>query len=171
MKALKLDILNASAPYEVYWHESSHTYRFRSDYDVILAIGFDEDDIIETAESYMFSIINVNSVPSPRDLKMRDTVMLIIENFFDMNQAALLYICESGDGKQKMRGRLFEFWFSTYRLKDDYLLMPVGIEDMEGVENFAALIIRKDNPQFIEVVSEFSNTVAMLGVKPENSNL
>ncbi len=49
--------------------------------------------------------------------------------------------------------------------------MPVGIEDMEGVENFAALIIRKDNPQFIEVVSEFSNTVAMLGVKPENSNL
>ena len=166
MEALSLAVINASAPYEVYWHEASRTYRFRSDYDVVLAIGFDDDDIIETAESYVFSIINVNNVPSPRDMKMRDTVMLIIENFFDMNQAALLYICESGDGRQQMRSRLFEFWFSTYRMKDEFLLMPVSIEDMEGVENFAALIIRKDNPRFIDVVSEFSNTVAMFRVKP-----
>lgn len=57
MRALSLDVINASAPYEVYWHEASHTYRFRSDYDVVLAIGFDDDDIIETAESYVFSII------------------------------------------------------------------------------------------------------------------
>ena len=170
MKALPLDAINASAPYEVYWHEASRTYRFRSDYDVVLAIGFDEDDIIETAETYIFSIINVNNVPSPRDLKMRDTVMLIIEGFFNMNQAALLYICESGDGKQQMRSRLFEFWLSTYRLKDEFLLMPVSIEDVEGVENFAALIIRKDNPKFIDIVSEFSNTVAMFRVKPEIPN-
>ncbi len=170
MEALSLDVVNASAPYEVYWHEASRTYRFRSDYDVVLAIGFDDDDIIETAESYVFSIINVNNVPSPRDMKMRDTVMLIIENFFDMNQSALLYICESGDGRQQMRSRLFELWFSTYRLKDEFLLMPVSIEDMEGTENFAALIIRKDNPRFIDVVSEFSNTIAMFRVKPENPN-
>ena len=98
MKPLSLDIINASAPYEVYWHEKSRTYRFKSDFGVVLAIGFDDDDIIENAESYVFSIINVNKIPSPRDLKMRDTVMLIIENFFNINEAALLYICESGDG-------------------------------------------------------------------------
>ena len=168
MKALPLDVINASAPYKVYWHEASHTYRFKSDYEVVFAIGFDDDDIIETAESYVFSIINVNNMSSPRDMKVRDTVMLIIENFFNMNQAALLYICESGDGKQQMCSRLFEFWFSTYLLKDKFLLMPVSIEDMDGMENFAALIIRKDNPRFIDIVSEFSNTVAMLRVKPEN---
>ena len=142
MKSLALDVINASAPYEVYWHEVSHTYRFSIDSVVVLAIGFDDDDIIETAESYVFSIINVNNVPSPRDLKMRDTVMLIIENFFNRNQSALLYICESDDGK-----------------------------DMDGIENFAALIIRKDNPKFVDIVSEFSNTVAMFRVKPENPNL
>ena len=81
MKPLLLDEINASAPYEVYWHEKSRTYRFKSDFGVVLAIGFDDDDIIENAESYVFSIINVNKIPSPRDLKMRDTVMLIIENF------------------------------------------------------------------------------------------
>ena len=153
MKPLPLDIINASAPYEVYWHETSRTYRFKSDFGVVLAIGFDDDDIIENAESYIFSIINVNKIPSPRDLKMRDTVMLIIENFFNMNEAALLYICESGDGKQHMRSRLFEYWFSSYQM---------------GIENFAALIIRKDNPNVLDIVAEFSNTVAMFRVKPNS---
>lgn len=32
--------------------------------------------------------------------------MLIIENFFNMNEAALLYICESGDGKQHIPNSL-----------------------------------------------------------------
>ena len=81
-----MDIINASAPYEVYWHETSRTCRFKSDFGVVLAIGFDDDDIIENAESYVFSIINVNKIPSPRDLKMRDTVMLIIENFFNITK-------------------------------------------------------------------------------------
>lgn len=43
MKPLSLDIINASAPYEVYWHETSRTYRFKSDFGVVLAIGFDDD--------------------------------------------------------------------------------------------------------------------------------
>lgn len=170
MKALSLDEINATAPYKVTWHALSRTYRLRSEHGVVLAISFDEDDLLETAESYVFSIINVNNAPSPRDTKMRDTVMLVIENFFEVNQAALLYICESGDGKQQLRSRLFECWFSSYRMKDKYLLMPASIDDGEGTENFAALIIRKDNPKFMDVISEFSNTVAMLKIKPENSS-
>ena len=31
---------------------------------MVLAIGFDDDDIIENAESYVFSIINVNKIPA-----------------------------------------------------------------------------------------------------------
>lgn len=82
-----------------------------------------------------------------------------------MNEAALLYICESGDGKQYMRSRLFEYWFSSYQMKDKFILMPVSIEDIEGIENLAALIIRKDNPNIIDIVADFSNTVAMFRVK------
>ena len=125
---------------------------------------------MKSLEPYVFSIINVNKIPSPRDLKMRDTVMLIIENFFNINEAALLYICESGDGKQLMRSRLFEYWFSSYQMKDKFILMPVSIEDMDGVENFAALIIRKDNPNILDIVAEFSNTVAMFRVKPNSQD-
>lgn len=62
MKALALDTVNGEAPYKVSWHETSHTYRFKTDYDVVLAIAFDEDDMIETADSYVLSVINVNSM-------------------------------------------------------------------------------------------------------------
>lgn len=53
-------------------------------------------------------------------------------------------------------------------MKDKFILMPVSIEDMEGIENLAALIIRKDNPNIIDVVADFSNTVAMFRVKPNS---
>ncbi|WOG30656.1 hypothetical protein [Segatella copri] len=65
MKPLPLDIINASAPYEVYWHETSRTYRFKSDFGVVLAIGFDDDAEIRNTLSYgtiqhHYSILSVN---------------------------------------------------------------------------------------------------------------
>lgn len=60
------------------------------------------------------------------------------------------------------------YWFSSYQMKDKFILMPVSIEDMEGIENFAALIIRKDNPNVLDIVADFSNTVAMFRVKPNS---
>lgn len=40
-------------------------------------------------------------------------------------------------------------------------------QDMENIDNYAALIIRKDNPHFADYVSEFNKTVNMFRVKPE----
>ena len=63
MIPLSLDIINASTPYKVYWHEASRTYRLKSDYGVILAIGFDEDDIIENAEIVLSKALKVLTIP------------------------------------------------------------------------------------------------------------
>ena len=43
-----------------------------------------------------------------------------------------------------------------------------AIQDLEGVDNYAAMILRKDNPHFVDYVSEFNNTVNMFMVKPEH---
>lgn len=45
--------------------------------------------------------------------------------------------------------------------------MVANIHDMENVDNYAALIIRKDNPHFVDYVSEFNKTVNMFRIKPE----
>ena len=39
--------------------------------------------------------------------------------------------------------------------------MVANIEDLEGVDNYAAMILRKDNPHFVDYVSEFKNTVVL----------
>ena len=38
--------------------------------------------------------------PSPLDQKLRETILLLIEAFFAANPDILLYICETGDGRQ-----------------------------------------------------------------------
>ena len=86
--------------------------------------------------------------------------------FFATNQAAMLYICETGDGKQGMRSRLFTYWFSTYEYNSKYSLHTTCINDEEGIPNFAALVIRNDNPHIVEIVCEFVETAKALQQKP-----
>lgn len=145
-----------------------NTYRFATDYGVEIAISFDLDELLETGEAYMFNITNVNKQRSPRDVKVRDTVIAIIDNFFETNEVALLYICETGDRKQALRNRLFDSWFAYANAQEQYVIMVANIHDLEGVDNYAAMILRKDNPHFVEYIAEFNNTVNMFMVKPTN---
>lgn len=166
MNPLSLQTVNAISPYEVTMAVGPNTYRFVTDYGVEIAISFDLDDLLEQGEAYMFNINNVNRQKSPRDINVRDTIIAIIDNFFETNQVALLYICETGDSRQAMRNRLFESWFAYANSKEQYVIMVANIHDLEGVDNYAAMILRKDNPNFVEYVSEFNSTVNMFMVKP-----
>lgn len=44
--------------------------------------------------------------------------------------------------------------------------MSTSVTDDDGIENFAALIVRKDNPLLNLIVSEFTETVQLLSQKP-----
>lgn len=68
---------------------------------------------------------------------------------------------------KKMRSRLFSYWFSVYAENDDFLFLPQVVYDEEENENYAALIIRRDNPLFNDLVSEFTNTITLLNGKPD----
>ena len=130
-------------------------------------ISFEKDDILQSGIVYQFGISNPQGTKSPRYQKVRNTILAIIEEFFNKNKAALLYICETGDGMQKMRSRLFQYWFSIYNEREEYQFPPQIVYDEEENENYAALIIRKDNPCFVELVSEFTDTINLLNGKPE----
>lgn len=67
---------------------------------------------------------------------------------------------------QKMRSRLFNYWFSIYGESDEYYFLPMTIYDEEENENYAALIIRYDNPLFAQIVMEFTTTINLLNSKP-----
>lgn len=167
MKELDLDIIKISSPYLVTWDSATNLYKFVSDYGVSFSVGFEKNDLLESGESYQFALTNYEGKKSPRDPKVRETILAIVEEFFKKNEAALLYICETGDGMQKMRNRLFHFWFGIYGENDNYLFLPQIVYDEEDNENYAALIIRRDNPKFNDLVTEFTNMVILLNSKPE----
>ena len=87
-----------------------------------------------------------------------------------MNQAAMLYICQTGDGKQSMRSRLFNYWFDAYEYNSRFSIHTTSVVDEEGVENFAALILRNDNPNIVEIVNEFMEIAKVLREKPSNES-
>ena len=99
MKQLSLKTINASSPYDVMM-VNPNTYRFVTDYSVEIAISFDLDDLLEHGEAYMFNITNVNKQRSPRDMKVRDTVIAIIDNFFETNEfASFIYVKRAIESK------------------------------------------------------------------------
>ena len=167
MVDLSLFEINSCSPYEVEYEAKTNLYRFVSDFGVSFSVAFEENDLLQSGESYQFALTNYEGKKSPRDIKVRETVLAIIKEFFSKNEAALIYICETGDGLQKMRSRLFHFWFGVYAEHDEFLFLPQVVYDEEDNENYAALILRRDNPKFNDLVTEFTNTIAMLNSKPE----
>lgn len=166
MKRLDVSAINLKSPYKIFETQKDGYYKFLTEHDVEYSIVFEPDELLQCCESYQFVISNVNHAKSPRDSKVRDTILLIIEDFFIQNNSTLLYICESGDGKQVLRSRLFDYWYISYQRNSSYLYMSTSVTDDDGIENFAALIVRKDNPLLNLIVSEFTETVQLLSQKP-----
>lgn len=160
MIALDISAVNMTAPYSI-WAESTNYYYFKTEHGVLYKVGFMDDDTIWEKGAYQFIIANENNVQSPNDPKVRETVFCVIEAFFRSNPEILLYLCETGDGKQAMRNRLFVRWFNKYANHQQYYLDTVEIT-AEGVDNFAAIIVQRNNPQFEQIINEFNEVVAEL---------
>lgn len=174
MRQLSLEQINAKAPYHVVLHEQTGSYRFKSETGVRFAVSFDVSWIINSITTYEITIANLDNKPSPRDSKTRDTVSVIVEEFFRENQTGMLYICETGDNKQAMRNRLFVSWIALFNELGVYEVRTATLHDADGVENYAAMIVRKDNPlcqdylQAFEAEAEFFNSKPGVGIDSES---
>lgn len=167
MQSLSLEHINEKSSYQVEPTDKDGFYQFFTNGGVHYFIGFMEDDVLFVKNSYQLIIANLNNHKSPRDCKVRDTIVSIVDEFFNRNNSTLLYICETGDDKQRMRSRLFEYWFSTYNRKALFTMMSSSIVDADGIVNFATIILRNDNPHLSEVVTEFTESIQLLSQKPQ----
>lgn len=165
---LNVDAIQEKAPYKVTKIADDKHVAFFTDYGVQYIAGFDKDDTtMPVTETYQFSIINFNNKKSPRDPKVRETIISIIEDFFVENQEVMLYVCETGDGKQSMRNRLFEYWFNHYRKNWNIMFLSSSVTDENGIVNYAGIILRNDHPRLKEIVKEFTDAVTLLNNKPQ----
>lgn len=165
MNPLDLARINRLAPYKV-WTEDGRDFIIETNRGQIFVIGFMDDYSIWPNGAYQFTINNQSHKPSPLDQKLRETIFLLIEAFFAANPDILLYICETGDGRQAFRNRLFVRWFNVYSGRDAYVMQTAEVQD-EKTKNFAALIVQKSNPRLEEILEEFNETINILTNKPE----
>lgn len=166
MKPLSLECINKRSPYTVEQTSNTGFYQFFTETGVHYSVGFMKEDLLLTKDSYQLIIANVNNHKSPRDKRVRDTIVAIIDEFFNQNNSTLLYICDTGDNKQQMRSRLFEYWFSTYQYKTFFTMISSTVMDIDGTINFATLILRNDNPFLSEIITEFTESIQLLNQKP-----
>lgn len=164
---LDIEEINSTAPYKVRRSANDGFVVFTTEYGVSLTVGFCRTDLIQSDEAYEFVILNAEHKSSPRDPKVKDTIVTIVDSFFNSNNSTVLYICETGDGKQALRNRLFQDWFSGYSQKGNYVFLSTTIKDEENVRNYATIITRNDNPNLEAVVGEFYATVKLFTEKPQ----
>jgi len=138
-----------------------HLFYFHTDFEVDYEISIKPNDAFVRGGAYTLDIHNIWNQVSPGDAKLRQTIMAIIEEFFNRNNDVLLYITETEDGKQSFRDRLFVRWFHTYEYHDQFFIKTAEGK-MDGQMNFMAIISRKDNPRLQQAIEDFEETVAFL---------
>ena len=159
MRVLDIDRINRVAPYDVMFQNGK--YVFKTDASIVFSVQFEQETELDNGYPvYWFHLINSESKPSPRDSKVRDTIICIIEEFFCDSPDVLLYLCDSAGGQQAMRNRLFLRWFDTYELKERFLILNEKIIT-DGQEDYVSLIIRRNHPQLEEISKYFQGIVAL----------
>ncbi|MBR5919227.1 MAG: hypothetical protein IKZ83_04965, partial [Prevotella sp.] len=158
MNALDTSRLQLSAPYTVI--REGEEYLFRTDYDILYAVSFQTYDAIPGMTAYWFDLSNRSHRASPNDVKVRETIICIIEEFFYQNPDILLYMCDNADEQQAMRARLFLRWFNGYEQQKKYAIRTALLTE-EGIDSYIALIIQRSHPQFDEITTLFDQEIAM----------
>jgi len=165
MNPLDLTRICRLSPYKV-WTKDGRDYTIETNRGHIFVIGFMDDYSIWPSGAYQFTITNQSHHPSPLDETLRETILLLIEAFFAANPDILLYICETGDGRQAFRSRLFVRWFNNYTGRDAYVMQTAEVQE-GNTRNFAALIVQKSNPRLKDILAEFNETISILTDKPD----
>lgn len=84
-----------------------------------------------------------------------------MEEFFKSSTKGLLYVCDSMDGRQAARNRLFNRWFNSYGGRDKYLLLQREVP-YEDVLQYVSLIVLKDHPEVQPITEAFDRVLSNL---------
>lgn len=158
MNKLDINNINLSSPYTV--ADIRGNLHFRSDNDIEYIVSFDEDpNPYYTA--YWFNLTNPEHTKSPGDMKIGQTVICIIEEFFRQNPEILLYLCSTEGGQQAQRARLFLRWFNRAEQQRHYIIRTAEIKGEGGDKEYVAIIAQRTNPNIDLLLQFFEKEINM----------
>lgn len=99
MVTIDLARVNRISPYSLVASNRPLFYELITDTGIDYTIGFTPNGILLDVLSYEFVIVNRSQRKSPRDVKLRQSIIALIQEFFRQREAVLIYICETGDNR------------------------------------------------------------------------
>ena len=74
------------------------------------------------------------------DLRIRNTILSIISDFWDDYEEVILFVCDSSDGRSESRMRLFHYWYKILNSDNNVTKIDYSVEQIK-----AAILAKKDN--------------------------
>ena len=161
---LSLTSINQSAPYRVD-STNGYSFTFRTRYGYLYEVGFTEDYMLsDDGCVFQFFIICLDSEHPAKDPQVKDTVIAILEEFFKNDLVSLVYICDTHDGRQAIRQRLFESWYHQYQCASHFEFVSKTLT-VDQINYYMSFLCRKDNPLLEDRKDALENLYANLSVK------
>lgn len=157
MKFLDIDKVNTFSPYPIWLRGDG--YIFTTDNGIEYSMSFDEEYNF-VYKAYWFNLTNISRQKSPGDIKIAQTVICVIEEFFRQNPNILLYLCSTDGGQQSQRSRLFLRWFNGYEQQKKYMIKSAEVKG-EDISEYISMIVMNNHPQIAEISAAFDNIVQM----------
>jgi hypothetical protein len=149
-----LSKIQNNAPYEIELTGSS--FRFVTENNIHYSISFSKEDIVlGGTETYQFIIQKVDTERSGHDSKVQQTILSIIYEFFRLNENVLLYICDTSDGREAARNRLFISWFEKDATPGRFTIKTAKA-NIEGEVLYTAIIVENSHPNIKKILQDFN---------------
>ena len=159
MIRITLEDINRKSPYEIVFNHGD--FDFTTDAGIRYSVSFLEDVPLGKCDTYQFGFRKRDEVHSAYDAKVKDTLIAVIEQFFIENENVLLYICDTSDGREAKRNRLFIRWFEDFANPERFT-METANAMVEGQGFYAAIIVENRNPKLSDIISDFRQTAESL---------
>ena len=169
MIEFSLKHIQANSPYDITLVENK--FVFCTDFGIRYVASFDEEDIVfGGCKTYQFILQNVEHAHAPHDPKIEATVLAIIDEFFRSNRHVLLYICDTSDGKESGRNRLFLRWFERHAAPNRFTICTANAQVADEIV-YVAIIVDNRNPHLQSITEDFKTAAEVLTNKPADTEV
>jgi len=161
---LSLTNINSFSPYQVTRAEEG-SYVFQTSKGIHYTISFEEDVEIGGCPTYQLILKKVEQVKSGYDPKVEPSILAIIDEFFHSYLNVLLYICDTSDGREEKRNRLFLKWFEKHADPNRFTIRT-GKTTIGEHLLYITLIFENRNPLQSEILAQIEKDSYLLSDKP-----
>ncbi len=143
-------MLSSLHPYR-YWEEDGQ-YFFNTPSGAQYVAYFLELPFAENLYTFNFDWLH-SGIHGVVDACVCDTICTILAVFFQKHQDSMLVACDSSDGREEARMRLFESWFKRFAPEELKKIDRSGQADEYRL--FLSLFVWDDNPDKSRLVAIF----------------